>query len=125
MSHLTSSQIAYLRRFSFNSLITSMNREINSVFNCYFFKKFHSQIRKFTAVTEQINCGESFEFYNCTTRKDAFLKIQIPGHFWSNEAVISEKTVEKLLIKDINGNQSEISVQQKASISADSQSGCR
>ncbi|KAL4498677.1 hypothetical protein ABPG73_003474, partial [Tetrahymena malaccensis] len=65
--------------------------------------------KKFTAITQVIPCGEVFEFYNCSQRRDSFMKIQIPGHFWSNEAKVSSGEIEKILIKDVNGNQSEIS----------------
>lgn len=62
-----------------------------------------------------IPSGEVFEFYNCSQRKDSFLKIQIPGHFWSNEALVSSGKIEKILISDVNGNSSEISIQHKLS----------
>ncbi|KAL4496109.1 hypothetical protein ABPG72_015531 [Tetrahymena utriculariae] len=65
--------------------------------------------KKFTAITQVIPCGEVFEFYNCSQRRDSFMKIQIPGHFWSNEAKVSSGEIEKIIIKDVNGNQSEIS----------------
>jgi vacuolar protein sorting-associated protein 13A/C len=55
-------------------------------------------------VTKNIECGDEFEFYNCSHRRSSFLKILIPGHFWSNEAKISTGEIEKVLVKDVNGN---------------------
>lgn len=80
--------------------------------------------KKFTTSTEVIPCGEVFEFYNCSQRKDSFLKIQLPGHFWSNEAKVSSGEIEKIMIKDINGNESEISCHHKGT-GDDAAEGCR
>ncbi|EAR90561.2 PH domain protein (macronuclear) [Tetrahymena thermophila SB210] len=69
--------------------------------------------KKVTAITQSIPSGDIFEFYNCSQDNESFMKIQIPGHFWSNEAKISQNVIEKIMIKDVNGNQSEIICHQR------------
>ncbi|EGR30928.1 PH domain protein [Ichthyophthirius multifiliis] len=82
--------------------------------------------RKITATTQQIACGKNFEVYNISQRRQAYLKINIPGLFWSNEAKVSgDKILDKILIKDINGNSSEISIHKKQAKDEQQVEGCK
>ncbi|EAR98864.2 PH domain protein (macronuclear) [Tetrahymena thermophila SB210] len=66
-----------------------------------------------TDSSKNMNSGQVYEFYNCSQNIESVISLQIPNHFYSNEAKMIGNQIERVAIKDFNGNQSEISIHQK------------
>ncbi|KAL4462680.1 hypothetical protein ABPG74_000510 [Tetrahymena malaccensis] len=72
-----------------------------------------SKAKRQTESSKNINSGQVYEFYNCSQNIESIINMQIPNHFYSNEARIINNQIERIFIEDKNGNQSEISIHQK------------
>ncbi|KAL4505260.1 hypothetical protein ABPG72_016327 [Tetrahymena utriculariae] len=69
--------------------------------------------RRQTDSSKNLNSGQVYEIYNCSQNIESIINMQIPNHFYSNEAKIIGNQIDRLYIEDRNGNQSEISIHQK------------
>lgn len=69
-----------------------------------------SQTKK-TTTTKEISTDQIFEEFGHSAEKRIYLKINLPGFFWSNEVEISSETdLQHIVIQDHNANLSGIQV---------------